>query len=170
MTPQRRKEQSYLSGTRLAWVKSWLESGGSLNASTIISKFGVCRRTASRDLKFLRKHFDLPLAYDSSLKAFFLPSPGIDRADDSMAGRYARILAEARPELTAAEWAAIRDINRLSRAPADTLPMRVATGDGLERWGIDQEELADKLRRLSFAGLCAVDEMTRVHHNRSEGR
>lgn len=80
--------------------------------------------------------------------------------------RYARITADACPELTESEWCAWCDVNNgcgvwLSgghdQAESAWANMADSGPDGIdEKWGVDHRELAEKIRLLPLAGRCAV--------------
>jgi hypothetical protein len=92
--------------------------------------------------------------------------------DDSLSGRlativlrYAEALKRSCPTLTVAEWSAIVDAcNGLfmgsdAGAPA-FIWAEIADADGIgEKWGIDQEGLAQRLRKLPYAAQVAVAEV-----------
>lgn len=96
--------------------------------------------------------------------------------DDVRSGRinqvcadYIDICRDHMPTLTRAEWCAVMDAtNGLHIAQSDSATRRflwaeVADFAGLgEKWGINQEALAQSLRAMSTANLVAVVEASRV--------
>lgn len=97
----------------------------------------------------------------------------IERDDaDALASamvRYRAIMADAMPALTVGEWALLCDaLNGSMRTtghsdtdPARSLAQSVEDSgeDGLaEKWGVNLAALAARLRRLPYAGQCAVIE------------
>lgn len=81
--------------------------------------------------------------------------------------RYGDAVKEARPEFSRPEWLAIFDA--LNGSIIDEFSLRllwaeVSDADRLgglgEKWGVDAQALAAKIRNLEYIGCCAVAEMT----------
>lgn len=84
--------------------------------------------------------------------------------------RYAKIVAEAQPALTASEWLAVLEVCNglalLDDAGTDItgyLWAEVADCAGLgQRWGIDQDALAQTVRALPYVSRVAIAESARA--------
>lgn len=90
---------------------------------------------------------------------------------NSILERYAMICREAMPTLTEGEWCAICDANNpgqdITGMPWSTSVMwaNVADSgpDGIdEKWGINHEELAQRMRQMPLASQVAIHEVVRA--------
>jgi len=56
---------------RFIWFDKKARSGGYPNATTLAERFEVSRKTAQRDIEFIRDRISAPLDYDASKKGYF---------------------------------------------------------------------------------------------------
>lgn len=83
---------------------------------------------------------------------------------NNIAERYLAIMIDAMPEFTKAEWSAIMDVNNGLQITGDWLSAvhawaNVADSPEVdEKWGVDHEDLARRMRTLPLASRVAIAE------------
>lgn len=57
--------------TRIQWLHKKMTVNSYPNAQRLAERFGISHRQAQRDLDYLRKELEAPIAYDNSRKGFY---------------------------------------------------------------------------------------------------
>ena len=61
--------------TRIQWLHKKLSIGSYPNAQRLAERFKISHRQAQRDLDYLRRELEAPVAYDNSRKGFYYTAP-----------------------------------------------------------------------------------------------
>lgn len=104
---------------RFIWFDKKSRSGGYPNATTLAERFEVSRKTAQRDIEFMRDRINAPLEYDSCKKGYFykdasfiLPSIFLSTAELSSLLLAKKVLSEISGKSLRKDLASI--INKLT--------------------------------------------------------
>jgi hypothetical protein len=63
---------SYTITRRIDWIRARLEIGHPFNSTYLVAEFGIARRTAYRDIRYLREFYGDRLQYDRDERTFHL--------------------------------------------------------------------------------------------------
>ena len=61
--------------TRIQWLHKKISMNSYPNAQRLAERFGISHRQAQRDLDYLRRELEAPVAYDNSRKGFYYTAP-----------------------------------------------------------------------------------------------
>ena len=61
--------------TRIQWLHKKIALNSYPNAQRLAERFGISHRQAQRDLDYLRRELEAPVAYDNSRKGFYYTAP-----------------------------------------------------------------------------------------------